>query len=111
MYGMNDIQVGDRVEIVRSDRMTSGFRQETGEVVEIRELPGLNKFAARAMVVLDGWADAMPFWTDEIRPEYEKRRAACAICDTYIPIGELCKKCAKGNDPFITSKYSEGSRQ
>jgi hypothetical protein len=108
---MNDIQVGDRVEIVRSDRMVSGFCAMTGEVMEIRELPDLNKFAARAVVLLDGWADPMPFWTDEIRGEYEKRRSECSICSTPIPVGELCKGCAKGNDPFFSSKYSDGARR
>lgn len=34
----------------------------------------------------------------------------CKICGRPIDTAELCEACAKGNDPFFTSKYSEGSR-
>jgi len=29
----------------------------------------------------------------------------CAICGAVIETAELCAACAKGNDPFFTSKY------
>ena len=34
----------------------------------------------------------------------------CKCCGTPIDTCELCEKCAEGNDPFFTSKYSYGAR-
>lgn len=32
----------------------------------------------------------------------------CRLCGADIQSAELCDKCADGNDPFSTSKFSEG---
>ena len=32
--------------------------------------------------------------------------SVCLICYQPITIGELCHECAKGNDPFVQSKYA-----
>lgn len=40
----------------------------------------------------------------------EGSRETCRCCGAAITSAELCPKCATGNDPFLTSKYSDGAR-
>ena len=35
----------------------------------------------------------------------------CRVCGAPTYIGELCEPCGDGNDPFFTSKYSDGARR
>ena len=37
---------------------------------------------------------------------YDDEEYLCVLCDNLILTGELCSVCAKGNDPFFTSKYT-----
>jgi hypothetical protein len=34
----------------------------------------------------------------------------CAVCLKTIHTAELCKECAVGNDPFLSSKYADRAR-
>jgi len=43
-------------------------------------------------------------------PTDEGEKLRCMVCNIPITSAELCDKCAEGNDPFITTKYSEGAR-
>lgn len=39
-------------------------------------------------------------------PEWERQ---CRVCGRHIETAELCADCARGNDPFFTSKYKGDS--
>ncbi|HKW48276.1 MAG TPA: hypothetical protein VJN70_12560 [Gemmatimonadaceae bacterium] len=46
----------------------------------------------------------------DLGPLFQPWEATCRICGAPITNAELCPECAKGNDPFFTSKYSGDHR-
>jgi len=38
---------------------------------------------------------------------YEWGGSRCKVCDCPISYAELCGECAKGNDPFVTTKWGQ----
>jgi hypothetical protein len=57
-----------------------------------------------------GWLPVGPdCWRrhPEIHPYGDGHQGkTCAVCGAPIGIAELCADCAKGNNPFVTSKYT-----
>lgn len=101
-------------------------RNESGEAIEVLHAPIEHLIAVVAaklgyqatltefekcsecgeVIDTNGWCGCSDSWPAHRRNASE-RPMTCIVCGAPIDNAELCEQCAKGNDPFFTSKYAD----